>query len=701
MLWAQFDALEMGTGWEDTDILKPQIMIESVYGDSHPGSYHLNQMVEQAVYGVYQCGGKPAKYYATDICDGCAQGHDGMNVVLASREAIANMVEVHASAVPWDGMILSSSCDKSIPAHLKAAARMDIPAIFMPGGSMRPGPNMTTSLVAGDISLRQKRKDAITPQEVRDYKLTGCPSVGACTFLGTASTMQCMAEALGLTLPGAALVPATMRDLLQYSRYAGRKIMELVEKQITPSKILTPAAFKNAIIVHSAIGGSTNGTIHLPSIARELGYDLPIELFDEINHQVPHLGNINPSGTHLTEAFWFAGGVPMVQWLLRDMLDLDVMTVTGKTLGENLEDLHKDNWFEHNLGYLHNYGLERDQVIFPVDKAPEKGSVAILKGNIAPEGSVLKYSACANNQREVVNAKARVFNHEEDAHNAVVNNEINPGEVIIIRYEGPRGCGMPEMLMTTEAIVCDERINGSVALITDGRFSGATRGAAIGHVSPEAAAGGPIAFIEDGDLISYSVKDRTINLTGIHGVPCTLEEADKVLADDLGIEHLYWLFRYDRASDFHKLVYAIKYRSNRELGVWAGKMLGERMKDVRGIDCIIPVPLHPEREKKRGFNQAFLIGTGIASVLGGRIEPEVLRRVVNTPSQTGLERGQRADNVAEAFELGNTTRVEGCHVLLVDDVVTSGATIRACMMELSKIKGVRVSVACLGKSGSI
>ena len=531
MLWAQFDALEMGTGWEDTDILKPQIMIESVYGDSHPGSYHLNQMVEQAVYGVYQCGGKPAKYYATDICDGCAQGHDGMNVVLASREAIANMVEVHASAVPWDGMILSSSCDKSIPAHLKAAARMDIPAIFMPGGSMRPGPNMTTSLVAGDISLRQKRKDAITPQEVRDYKLTGCPSVGACTFLGTASTMQCMAEALGLTLPGAALVPATMRDLLQYSRYAGRKIMELVEKQITPSKILTPAAFKNAIIVHSAIGGSTNGTIHLPSIARELGYDLPIELFDEINHQVPHLGNINPSGTHLTEAFWFAGGVPMVQWLLRDMLDLDVMTVTGKTLGENLEDLHKDNWFERNLGYLHNYGLERDQVIFPVDKAPEKGSVAILKGNIAPEGSVLKYSACANNQREVVNAKARVFNHEGDAHNAVVNNEINPGEVIIIRYEGPRGCGMPEMLMTTEAIVCDERINGSVALITDGRFSGATRGAAIGHVSPEAAAGGPIAFIEDGDLISYSVKDRTINLTGIHGVPCTLEEADKVLAE--------------------------------------------------------------------------------------------------------------------------------------------------------------------------
>ena len=530
MLWAQFDSLEMGTGWDDTDIEKPQIMVESVYGDSHPGSWHLNQLVEQAVYGVYEKGGKPAKYYATDICDGCAQGHDGMNVVLASREALANMVEVHASAVPWDGMILMSSCDKSIPAHLKAAARMDIPTIFMPGGSMRPGPNMTTSLVAGDISLRQKRKDAITPQEVRDYKLTGCPSVGACTFLGTASTMQCIAEALGMTLPGAALAPATMRDIIQYARYAGRKIMELVEKDITASKIMTPAAFKNAIIVHSAIGGSTNATIHLPSIARELGYDLPIELFDEINHQVPHLGNIFPSGTQLTESFWFAGGIPMVQWMLRDMLDLDVMTVTGKTLGENLEDLHKDNWFDRNLGYLANYGLTRDQVIFPVEKAPEKGSVAILKGNIAPEGSVLKYSACAQNQREVVNAKARVFNHEEDAHDAVVNNQINPGEVVIIRYEGPRGCGMPEMLMTTEAICCDERINGSVALITDGRFSGATRGAAIGHVSPEAAAGGPIAFVEEGDLISYSVENRTINMTGIHGVPCTVEEATAELA---------------------------------------------------------------------------------------------------------------------------------------------------------------------------
>ena len=531
LLWAQFDALEMGSGWDYTDVTKPQIMIEDVYGDSHPGSVHLHQLAEQAKYGVFEKGGYPAQYHTTDICDGCAQGHDGMNVVLASREAIANMVEVHASAVPWDGIILSSSCDKSIPAHLKAAARMDIPTIFMPGGSMRPGPRQTTSLVAGDISLREKRKDAITPQEIRDYKLTGCPSVGACTFLGTASTMQCLAEALGMTLPGAALAPATMRDILQYARYAGRRIVAMAEEDLRPSKIMTPAAFRNAIIVHSAIGGSTNATIHLPSIARELGYELPIELFDEINHKVPHLGNINPSGQHLTESFWFAGGVPMVQWLLRDMLDLDVMTVTGKTLGENLEDLWKDNWFDRNLGYLENYGLTRDQVIFPVEKATEKGSVAILKGNIAPEGSVIKYSACCEEQRKVVNGIARVFNHEEDAYKAVVENQIHPGDVIVIRYEGPRGCGMPEMLMTTEGIVCDETLNGKVALITDGRFSGATRGAAIGHVSPEAAVGGPIAFIEEGDLISYDIEARTMNVTGIHGVPCSIEEATAVLAE--------------------------------------------------------------------------------------------------------------------------------------------------------------------------
>lgn len=534
-LWAQFDALQMGSGFTYEDVTKPQIMIEDVFGDSHPGSVHLNRLTEQVKYGVFQSGGVPCMYHTTDVCDGCAQGHDGMNIVLASREAICDMVEVHASAVPWDGMVLCASCDKSIPAHLKAIARMNIPAIFLPGGSMRPGPYQTTSLVAGEISLKQRRGTA-TDAEVRNYKLTGCPSVGACTFLGTASTMQCMAEALGIALPGSALVPATMRDILDYARYTGLAIMNLSKKGITPDQIMTRKAFENAIIVHSAIGGSTNATLHLPAIAKEFGITLEPELFDEINHRIPHLGNINPSGQHLTESFWFAGGIPYVQMLLKDHLHLDVMTVTGKTLGENLTELEQSGFFERNLGYLANYKLTRDEVIFPVEKAAETGSIAILRGNIAQEGSVIKYSACV---KEMLHHKgpARVFNSEEDAHKAVVEHRIQPGDIIVIRYEGPRGSGMPELLMTTEAIVCDETLNGTVALVTDGRFSGATRGAAIGHVSPEAARGGMIAFIEDGDIIEYDVENRTLNVVGIHGREISPEEIEItfILRRKLGI----------------------------------------------------------------------------------------------------------------------------------------------------------------------
>ena len=349
--------------------------------------------------------------------------------------------------------------------------------------------------------------------------------------MGTASTMQIMAEALGLMLPGTALMPATAPELKQAAYDAGKQLMELVKKGITAKDIVTKKSFENAIMVHAAISGSTNATMHLPAIAHEFGIEIDADTFDRMHRGAHYLLNIRPSGDWPAQYFYYAGGVPRVMEEIKSMLHLDVMTVTGKTLGENLEDLHKDNWFERNLGYLHNYGLERDQVIFPVDKAPEKGSVAILKGNIAPEGSVLKYSACANNQREVVNAKARVFNHEEDAHDAVVNNEINPGEVIIIRYEGPRGCGMPEMLMTTEAIVCDERINGSVALITDGRFSGASRGPVIGHVSPEAAVGGPIVLVEPDDLIQIDVHNRKLAIVGVKGEPKTPEEMDAILAE--------------------------------------------------------------------------------------------------------------------------------------------------------------------------
>jgi dihydroxy-acid dehydratase len=521
--WAQFDALQMGSGWDEEDVKKPQILLEDVYGDSHPGSVHLDKLMEQAKYGVFECGGFPAQFHTTDICDGCGQGHDGMNYILASREAICDMIEVHGSVSPWDGMVLSASCDKSVPAHLKAAARLNIPTIFIPGGSMRPGPNMTTSLVAGDISLRQKRPGAITDQEVRDYKLTGCPSQGACAFLGTASTMQCMAETLGLSLPGTALMPATMRDILQSARSAGRRVLDLVKNDIKPSDIMTREAFENSIIIHSAIGGSTNALLHLPSIAREFGFDIEPGLFNEINHKVPYLANVIPSGRYPTEIFWFAGGIPMVQWILKDMLHLNVLTVTGKTLGENLKELQRDNFFERNQGYLNNYAISRDEVISPIEKAKGVGSVAILKGNVAPEGAVIKYSSCVAEMR-FHEGPARVFNSEEAAYQAVIAGNIQPGDIMIIRYEGPRGSGMPEMYITMEALVCDKRLNGHVALITDGRFSGGTKGAAIGHVSPEAAAGGPIAFVEEDDIIAYNTFDKTLNVVGIKGIKLSTQE---------------------------------------------------------------------------------------------------------------------------------------------------------------------------------
>ena len=534
--WDQFDALQMGSGWDETDIHKPQILVEDVYGDSHPGSVHLLAVSQDIARGVLESGGKPAHFHTTDVCDGCAQSHDGMNYVLCSREAICDMVELHASFVPWDGMVLSSSCDKSVPAHLKAMARMDIPAVFMPGGSMRPGPYMTTSLVAGDLSLRKKLPDGgVSEEELNFYRATGCPSAGACTFLGTASTMQCMAEALGLALPGSALIPATMRDLSACARRAGRAVMNLVRVGITPSQILTEAAFRNAVIVHSAIGGSTNATLHLPSIARELGLELPVRWFDELGQKTPHLGNIFPSGKYLTESFWFAGGIPAVQLALADLLDLDVMTVTGQTLGENLEQLRKAGWFEYGRGYLANYGLKPEEVILPRDQVTEMGSVAVLTGNIAPEGAVIKYSACRE-EMQVHEGPAKVFDSEEDAYQGVVDGRVQPGDIIVVRYEGPRGSGMPELLATTEAIVCNPRLNGSVSLVTDGRFSGATRGAAIGHVSPEAAAGGPIGHVHTGDLIAYSIPDRTLNLVGIAGERTGAEKAAAVLAERMKTE---------------------------------------------------------------------------------------------------------------------------------------------------------------------
>ncbi len=527
--WAQVDALMMGMNWSEEDIEKPHILVDDVQGDSHPGSSHLDVLSREVAIGVYETGGKPAHFHVTDICDGWAQGHDGMNYVLASREVMADMVQVHASVIPWDGMVLLSGCDKSVPAHLMAAARMDLPTIHIPGGTMRSGPDTTTSGVAGPLSARSK-KGLVDSGELRRYRLTGCPSCGSCQFMGTASSMQCMSEALGMALPGTALMPATFADIRRMARLAGKKIMELSAAGLTSAKILTLPAFRNAIQVHAAIGGSTNVLIHLPAIAHELGIDLDPRWFDTLGSEVRHLASIQPSGQYVAELFWFAGGVPMIQWLLRDRLDLDVLTVSGSSLGENLAQLWVDGFFERCLAHLKTFHIPAEEIIRPPEKAVRFGSIAVLSGNLAPEGAVVKHSAVVPSM-QVHTGAAAVFDSEEAAQSAIVAGRVDPGAVVVIRYEGPRGSGMPEMYMTTDALVYDDRLEGTVALVTDGRFSGASSGPCIGHVSPEAAEGGPIALVEDGDLVSIDIPGRRLEIVGTQGERRSGEEIERLLAE--------------------------------------------------------------------------------------------------------------------------------------------------------------------------
>jgi dihydroxy-acid dehydratase len=512
--WIQIDALSCGTGWDEKDLGVPQILIEDVFGSSHPGSLHLDKLTEEASIAVYQEGGKPAGFHGTDICDGWAMLHEGMNYILPSREVLCDLVEVHGRVIPWDGMVLISSCDKSIPAHLMAASRLNIPAIHIPGGSNRIGPNMGHSILTGETATRMRQGEDVSA-EVRDYKLTGCPGYGACQFMGTASTMQCMSEALGMALPGAALSPASQFDIQRLAREAGRRLMRLVKKGIKPSHILTREAFENAIKVHAAISGSTNALLHLPAIAHELGMEIDAVLFDRINHDVPYLANVQPSGAYLSELFWYAGGIPRVQLELKEMLDLNVMTVTGKPLGENLKNLEKEGFFQRAEGYLANYHLKREDVIRRRDQGKGLGSIAVLKGNIAPEGAVIKYAAVPSHML-THEGPARVFDKEEDALDAIMGGRIEPGSVVVLRYEGPRGSGMPEILACTEALVTIPQLS-TTAIVTDGRFSGATRGPCVGHVSPEAARGGPIALVEDGDLISIDIPNRGLSMVGSCG----------------------------------------------------------------------------------------------------------------------------------------------------------------------------------------
>lgn len=526
----ELDPLRLGTGWKLEDLSKPQIIIESSFGDSHPGSGHLLELVEEARAGVSEAGGHGARYFCTDICDGEAQGHDGINYSLPSRDMMANMMEIHANATPFDGGVFIASCDKSMPAHLMAVGRINIPSIIVTGGVMDAGPDLLTLEQIGMYSAMYERGE-ITKEQLDFYKHNACPSCGACSFMGTASTMQVMAEALGLMLPGSALLPATSTDLREFARKAGQQAVWLAKENLTPDKIVTKESFENAIMVHAAISGSTNSLLHLPAIAKEFGIEIDSDTFDRLHRGAHYLLNIRPAGEWPAQFFYYAGGVPTIMEEIKSMLHLDVMTVTGKTLGENLEELKANGFYEKCGKYLEKWNLKRENIIRPFDKPfGTDGSIAILKGNLAEEGAVVKHTAVPKEMFQAV-LKARPFDCEEDAIHAVLTHQIRPGDAVIIRYEGPKGSGMPEMFYTTEAIASDKELGASIALLTDGRFSGASKGPAIGHISPEAAEGGNIALVEENDLIQVDIPGRILRIVGINGEEKSPEEVEAVLTE--------------------------------------------------------------------------------------------------------------------------------------------------------------------------
>jgi len=526
----EMDPLRMGMGWKENDLGKPQIIVESTFGDSHPGSAHLMEFVDNAVSAINESGGKAARYFATDICDGMAQGHDGINYSLVSRDTIANLIEIHAKATTFDGGVFIASCDKGVPAQLMAIGRINIPSIIVTGGVMDAGPDLLTLEQIGKYSAMFKRGE-ITEEQLTYYKHNACPSCGSCSFMGTAATMQVMAEALGLMLPGSALMPATCKDLKDVAFQAGAQVVELAIMGLKPSDIVTMKSFENAILVHAAISGSTNSLIHIPAIAHEFGLEIDGDTFDRMHRGAHYLLNIRPSGEWPAQYFYYAGGVPRIMEEIKDMLHLDVMTVTGKTLGENLEDLKNSDYYDKCDKYLAQVGRKRTEIIRDFEDAfGTNGSIAILKGNLAPQGSVVKHTAVPKEMFKAV-LRAKPFDSEEDAIEAILNKSIKPGDAVIIRYEGPKGSGMPEMFYTTEAIASDEDLSKSIALITDGRFSGASKGPAIGHVSPEAANGGPIALVEEDDLIEIDIEKRILQLVGVKGNVVPENEMSKILEE--------------------------------------------------------------------------------------------------------------------------------------------------------------------------
>jgi len=527
----QGDALRLGMNWTEEDLGKPQVLVDSAYGQGHPGTFHFRELIEEVSNGIFEAGGKPGVFAVSDICDGVVQATSGMSYSLISRDIMAAMVEIHALGHPHDGMVLISGNDKSVPAHLLAIARCDIPAIHLPGGTQLNAPDYVTSNKLWSMGAEVERGD-IPRQDLEVAQRGACPTCGACQFMGSASTGQVLAEALGLALPGSALTPAPLTKLLRYARATGKQLLPLIDAGLNPRKILNRDAFENAIILHAATGGSTNALLHLPVIAREAGVNIGIDDFDRIHRRVPVVANVKTTGRYPVEYFWYAGGVPAVMLELREMLHLDVLTVTGKTLGANLQEIEASPFYlAERLGYLKNVKVTKEEIIRPrTDPFGTDGGVAVLYGNLAPDGAMIKTFSVPK-EMHVHTGRARVFDFEEETVHALVQRQVTAGDVLVIRYEGPRANGMPEMYYAAAILSADPVLNTTTAIVTDGRYSGAMRGPCIGHVAPEALDGGPIALVEDGDLISIDVPRRRLDIVGVAGETRKPQEIDEVLAE--------------------------------------------------------------------------------------------------------------------------------------------------------------------------
>lgn len=490
-------ALLYSMGLDEEDFSKPIIAIANSFTDLVPGHIHLKELGDCVKEGILEAGGIPREFNTIALCDGLCQGHVGMRYSLPSRELIADSVEAMVEGNQLDGMVMLASCDKIVPGMIMAAARLDLPTIIVPGGPMIAGKcgerdNICLSNLREFVGQYQVGK--ISYEELRDLEMASLPSYGSCSMMGTANTMSCMAEVLGLTLPKAGTAPAVMAEKRRIARESGRRIVAMVKEQLNARKILTKCAMENAVRAVMALGASTNSVLHLMAIAHEAKVDLSLKDFDKISREVPYLCNLRPSGDYAMEVLHESGGIPAVLKAIEDLLDDNHLTVTGKTIKENLA----------------KQPVVANKVIYP-RSAPKKeqGGIAILHGNLAPDGAVVKASGVKPVMYNFTGT-ARVFDSMEDAIDAVTANQIKAGEVIVIRYEGPKGGpGMREMFLIT-ALLVGRGMDESTALVTDGRFSGSTRGPCIGHVSPEAAAGGPIGIVEDGDKITIDIPNRRL-----------------------------------------------------------------------------------------------------------------------------------------------------------------------------------------------